>query len=95
MLTGVTVGKKSDYIFPCYYVYEPQLLTPESIPTFDLCTHIILIGCTGEIVNSTSVQIHSKPLNCSAALAKVFLRNEWFLYEKILIILNVFFYQGE
>lgn len=61
---------KTDYIFPCYYVYEPQNLKPELIPT-DLCTHIILIGCIHENSEELSPSIIKKPYNCSNVLKKV------------------------
>jgi chitinase len=60
----------SEYIFPCYYVYEPQTLKPESIP-FDLCTHIINIGCVIDNVNETVVSVSLQPYNCSSVLRKL------------------------
>lgn len=64
--------KGQEYIFPCYYVYEPQYLKPESIPAFDLCTHIILIGsCVGQTINSSYNSVNMKPYNCQRVLTKV------------------------
>lgn len=60
----------SDYIFPCYYYYEPQTLKPESIPV-DLCTHLILINCVGETKNETRVDYYSRPYDCSLVLRKI------------------------
>ncbi len=64
-------GGNSSYIFPCYYVYEPQRLSPEAVPALDLCTHVILIGCTGEVVNSSVVHVLTSPLDCDVGLKKV------------------------
>ncbi len=55
------------YVFPCYYYYEPNGLTPELIPT-DLCTHIILLGCIDE--TNLITEPLKKPFNCSNALEK-------------------------
>lgn len=61
---------KTEYIFPCYYYYEPQTLKPESIPA-DLCTHIIIIGCVTEKVNETQAKYTERPYNCSIVLQKM------------------------
>jgi chitinase len=60
----------TDYIFPCYYVYEPATLKPESIPV-DLCTHIIILGCVYEQTNETIANILKKPYDCSIVLTKL------------------------
>lgn len=64
------INGQKDYIFPCYYVYEPQNLKPESIPA-DLCTHIILIGCVHENSEESSPAILQKPYNCSNVFKKI------------------------
>ena len=67
------LSSTSNYIFPCYYFYEPQNLATESIPPIDLCTHIILIGCVGEHSNETIVRYHTSPFDCSIVLKKLHL----------------------
>ena len=63
--------KSSSYIFPCYYVYEPHVLKPESIPAFNLCTHIIILGCIVEQENETLARYLTKPYDCSMVLKKL------------------------
>ena len=60
----------ANYIFPCYYVYEPATLKPESIP-IDLCTHIIILGCVYEQTNDTVAHLLKKPYDCSYVLTKL------------------------
>ncbi len=71
VVNAASGGNSSSYIFPCYYVYEPQRLSPEAVPALDLCTHVILIGCTGEVVNSSVVHVYTSPLDCDLGLKKV------------------------
>jgi chitinase len=63
--------QQKSYIFPCYYVYEPQLLKPEQIPPFNLCTHIIILGCIEEKVNQTYPTYLVSPYDCSIVLNKL------------------------
>ena len=56
------------YVFPCYYYYEPNGLTPEVVPTH-LCTHIIILGCVDE--TNLIVEPLQKPFNCSKAFEKM------------------------
>ena len=58
------------YIFPCYYVYEPATLKPESIPV-DMCTHIIILGCVTQLANDSVARYVTKPYNCSHVLRKM------------------------
>ena len=58
----------SGFVFPCYYYYEPNGLTPELIPS-DLCTHIIILGCVDE--TNLLVESLQKPFNCSSAFEKM------------------------
>ena len=72
ILEATLDSRRPNYIFPCYYVYEPEYLKPESIPAFDLCTHIILIGpCIGQTINSSFNSVSMKPYNCQRVLTKV------------------------
>ena len=72
ILEAALDSRRPNYIFPCYYVYEPEFLKPESIPAFDLCTHIILIGpCIGQTINSSFNSVSMKPYNCQRVLTKV------------------------
>jgi chitinase len=61
----------NDYVFPCYYVYQPELLKPESVPPLDLCTHLIIMGCALEYENETRVSVPQKPQNCTNVLIKL------------------------
>ncbi len=83
LLTKITTDSatSAEYIFPCYYVYEPENLSPEQVPAFDLCTHVILIGCTGEVVGSNEVQVHSSPVDCKTGLRKVGILFIYFLFR--------------
>jgi hypothetical protein len=56
------------YVFPCYYYYEPNGLTPELIPN-NLCTHIIILGCVDE--TNLLVEPLQRPYNCSNAFLKM------------------------
>ena len=60
----------ADYVFPCYYVYEPATLKPESIPA-DLCTHVIILGCVYEQTNASTANLSRKPYDCSVVLRKL------------------------
>jgi hypothetical protein len=60
----------TDYIFPCYYVYEPATLKPESIPV-DLCTHIIILGCVYEQTNETIANILKKAIRLLDSFDKI------------------------
>ena len=72
ILEATLDSRRPNYIFPCYYVYEPEYLKPESIPAFDLCTHIILIGpCIGQTIKSSFNSVSMKPYNCQRVLTKV------------------------
>ncbi len=72
ILEATLDSRRPNHIFPCYYVYEPEYLKPESIPAFDLCTHIILIGpCIGQTINSSFNSVSMKPYNCQRVLTKV------------------------
>lgn len=62
---------EQNYVFPCYYVYEPQVLKPESIPAFNLCTHIIILGCITENFNPTYVSYSVKPYDCSIVFSRL------------------------
>ena len=61
LIRNEKIKETSNYIFPCYYYYEPQNLKPESIPANNLCTHIIIIGCFNDYLN-TSQSEHSSVL---------------------------------
>ena len=67
----VTTDSAQSFIFPCYYVYEPQLLKPEAIPAFDLCTHLIMAGCTVDNSSTSMVEAATAPFNCSAAMLRL------------------------
>jgi chitinase len=71
LLIWITGTQARSYIFPCYYVYEPHVLKPESIPATDLCTHIIILGCVTEQLDETLVAHVTRPHDCSVVLDKL------------------------
>jgi GH18 family chitinase len=69
-INNVASLPSDNYIFPCYYVYEPATLKPESIPT-DLCTHVIILGCVTQNSNDSLAKYAKKPYDCSIVLKKM------------------------
>jgi chitinase len=71
LLMLINRTSSTNYVFPCYYFYQPDVLKPESVPSLGLCTHLIMIGCALEKVNETQVSVPMKPQNCTSALIKL------------------------